>query len=306
MSGAWFGGSIPAKVFLEGFSRCGAHLSLVVFPTCAGLPAQLLALRDPACPVALPPPGGIPVGFLPLDNWKLDKLVLSLSANKATWRRSMVLFEWLKGVGHAMDDRLCTTVRPWCTLLDDALAQPSAQFPSHSAMPVPSPYPYISCPACPQLIRVCSDHGDAVAALAVYDWMTGPVASGGAGLEATAYTYTAAMRAALAGGLTERALTVWNTAWRRHSAGRLSLDSRLCITYLELCTRLGLTDQAMAMYAAMRAAPPTSRLAPTVHAYTAAMRAATEGGRWYRALDIWADMLAAGTHGDGLGRPQGL
>ncbi|KAG2430965.1 hypothetical protein HYH02_013498 [Chlamydomonas schloesseri] len=217
-----------------------------------GLPAQLLALRDPACPVSLPPPGGLPSSCLPLDNWKLDKLVLSLSANKATWRRSLLLFEWLKAAGHQLDDRLCTT-----------------------------------------LIRVCSDHGDAVSALAVYDWMTGSSASGGAALEATAYTYTAAMRAALAGGLTDRALSIWNEAWRRHSAGRLQLDCRLCITYLELCTRLGLTDQALAMYAAMRAAPAGSRMAPTVHAYTAAMRAATEGGRWYRALDIWADMRAA-------------
>ncbi|PNH05481.1 hypothetical protein TSOC_008251 [Tetrabaena socialis] len=218
-----------------------------------GLPAQLLALRDPACPVSLPPPDGLPANYLPLDNWKLDKLVLSLSANKATWRRSLVLFEWLKAAGHRMDDRLCTT-----------------------------------------LIRVCSDHGDAVSALAVYDWMTGSAAAGGAALEATAYTYTAAMRAALAGGLTDRALSVWNEAWRRHTAGRLQLDCRLCITYLELCTRLGLTDQALAMYAAMRAAPAASRMAPTVHAYTAAMRAATEGGRWYRALDIWADMRTSG------------
>ncbi|GIL54874.1 hypothetical protein Vafri_10569 [Volvox africanus] len=218
-----------------------------------GLPAQLLALRDPASPVSLPPPGGLPACCLPLDNWKLDKLVLSLSANKATWRRSLLLFEWLKATGHPLDDRLCTT-----------------------------------------LIRVCSDHGDAVSALAVYDWMTGSVSVGGAGLDATAFTYTAAMRAALGGGLTDRALTIWNEAWRRHSSGRLQMDCRLCITYLELCTRLGLTDQALAMYGAMRAAPAGSRMAPTVHAYTAAMRAATEGGRWYRALEIWADMRTAG------------
>lgn len=90
---------------------------------------------------------------------------------------------------------------------------------------------------------MCSDHGDAVSALAVYDWMVSPQEQGGAALEATPYTYTAAMRAALAGGLTERALGIWNEAWRRHTAGRLALDCRLCITYLELCTRLGLTDQ---------------------------------------------------------------
>ncbi|KXZ48893.1 hypothetical protein GPECTOR_24g182 [Gonium pectorale] len=247
----------PSLATMGAYSTSGASLSaqdnrrMDLGDT--GLPAQLLALRDPACPVALPPPGGLPASCLPLDNWKLDKLVLSLSANKATWRRSLLLFEWLKAAGHQLDDRLCTT-----------------------------------------LIRVCSDHGDAVSALAVYDWMTGSAAAGGAALEATAYTYTAAMRAALAGGLTDRALGVWNEAWRRHTAGRLQLDCRLCITYLELCTRMGLTDQALAMYGAMRGAPAGSRMAPTVHAYTAAMRAATEGGRWYRALDIWNDMRTAG------------
>jgi len=40
-------------------------------------------------------------------------------------------------------------------------------------------------------------------------------------------------------------------------------------------------------------------MAPTVHAYTAAMRAATEGGKWEKGLDIWEDMLAAGVRPSG-------
>eukprot|EP00967_Tisochrysis_lutea_P098456 scaffold145425_cov23-Tisochrysis_lutea.AAC.1 len=40
-------------------------------------------------------------------------------------------------------------------------------------------------------------------------------------------------------------------------------------------------------------------MAPTVHAYTAAMRAATEGGRWARALDIWADLRSSGCQATG-------
>lgn len=45
-----------------------------------------------------------------LNNWKLDKLIGQLGRNKATWRRSLVLYEWLKESGHQLDDRLCTTV----------------------------------------------------------------------------------------------------------------------------------------------------------------------------------------------------
>ena len=44
----------------------------------------------------------------------------------------------------------------------------------------------------------------------------------------------------------------------------------------------------------MRSSPKDSRMAPSVHAYTAAMRAASEGGRWEAALSIWDDMQAAG------------
>ena len=58
--------------------------------------------------------------------------------------------------------------------------------------------------------------------------------------------------------------------------------------------RAGDTARALAMYDYMRDAPPGSRLAPSVHAFTAAMRAAADGGAWEKALAIWADMQAAG------------
>jgi pentatricopeptide repeat protein len=68
----------------------------------------------------------------------------------------------------------------------------------------------------------------------------------------------------------------------------------MCTTLLEVCTRKGDTARALAMYDRMRAAPPSSCMAPSVHAFTAAMRAAADGGCWQKALDIWSDMRAAG------------
>jgi pentatricopeptide repeat protein len=65
---------------------------------------------------------------------------------------------------------------------------------------------------------------------------------------------------------------------------------------------MGHVDKALAMYDSMRCAAPHSKMAPTVHAYTAAMRAATEGGRWQRALDIWQDMKRAGCKPTGVSR----
>jgi hypothetical protein len=60
--------------------------------------------------VVLPAPGSVPAGSL--DNRELDKLVGTLGRNKATWRRALVLSQWLQDSGHVLDDRLCTTVRP--------------------------------------------------------------------------------------------------------------------------------------------------------------------------------------------------
>lgn len=129
--------------------------------TSHALPEELLRLADAAAPVAFPPPGSVPAGSL--DNRELDKLVGTLGRNKATWRRALVLSQWLQDSGHVLDDRLCTT-----------------------------------------LIRVCSEHGQAMTALSVYEWMKAPAAAGGAALSPTVYTYTAAMRAALAAGLLDR------------------------------------------------------------------------------------------------------
>ena len=68
----------------------------------------------------------------------------------------------------------------------------------------------------------------------------------------------------------------------------------MCTTLLEVCTRSGDTARALAVYGRMRDAAPGSKLAPSVHAFTAAMRAAADGGAWEEALHMWADMQAAG------------
>lgn len=61
---------------------------------------------------------------------------------------------------------------------------------------------------CTTLIRVCAQHGQALTALGLYDWMRAPRTQGGAGLIPTVFTYTAALRAALSGNLLDRAYKV--------------------------------------------------------------------------------------------------
>ena len=210
------------------------------------LPAFLTNLLDPSASVDLPP--GPAAAALRLDNRELDKLVAALGRSRATWRRALMLHEWLLAAGHALDGRLATT-----------------------------------------LLRAASQHGAAVTALGLYDWMRSPVEEGGAALQPTVFTYTAAMRAALAGGLLDRALRVWDDA----AAAGCAPDCRMATALVEVSARRGDTDRALAAYAAMRDAPRGSRLSPSVHAYTAAMRAAAEGGRPEAALAIWDDLEAA-------------
>ena len=103
------------------------------------------------------------VGISSLRSKESGKFVFS----RLSLYRALQLHEWLLGLGHQPDDRLCTT-----------------------------------------LMRVCSQHGHAVEALNLYDWMRSTKREGGAGLRPTVYTYTGAMRAALVGNLPDRAFKV--------------------------------------------------------------------------------------------------
>lgn len=83
---------------------------------------------------------------------------------------------------------------------------------------------------CTTLIRVCGQHGQTMSALGVYEWMKAMPQFGGAGLCPSVYTYTAAMRAALAGNVLEKALQIWDDV---EKSGCIP-DSRLCTAYIEV------------------------------------------------------------------------
>lgn len=67
------------------------------------LPEFLYRLLDPAAQVDLPPAGV--VHLTSADNRELDKLVAALGRNKSTWRRALMLHDWLIKIGHPADDR---------------------------------------------------------------------------------------------------------------------------------------------------------------------------------------------------------
>ena len=64
------------------------------------------------------PPGMAQVAGRGLNNRELDKLVAALGRSKATWRRAVMLHDWLLSIGHHPDDRLCTTLIRHALLLN--------------------------------------------------------------------------------------------------------------------------------------------------------------------------------------------
>ena len=69
--------------------------------------------------------------------------------------------------------------------------------------------------------------------------------------------------------------------------------------YIEVCTRAGQPDRALDMYHFMQRASG-DRLRPSVHTYTAALRAAAaDEASCPQAMAIWTDMLRAGCQPSG-------
>ena len=93
----------------------------------------------------------------------------------------------------------------------------------------------------------------------------------------------------------------WPQVWDDAMKAGCQVDCRMCTTLIEVCTRKGHTERALSMYGLMRDSEPSSKMAPSVHAYTAAMRAAAEGGLWQKSLEIWRDMQNANCMPSGMG-----
>ena len=84
----------------------------------AVLPAYVLRLMDPSVTPDLP---GSITGLGPEHNAALDRIIATMSKHRATWRRSVLLFDWLVEHGHDVDDRLCATVIRLCTNRGDPM-----------------------------------------------------------------------------------------------------------------------------------------------------------------------------------------
>lgn len=83
------------------------------------LPDYVARLMDPT--VAPDLPKEIARSDLgPEHNASLDRIIATMSKHRATWRRSILLFDWLVQHGYEVDERLCGTVIRLCTSRGDS------------------------------------------------------------------------------------------------------------------------------------------------------------------------------------------
>lgn len=76
------------------------------------LPHFIRTLMNPNATESLPRDGSVTLG--PEHNLSLDKVILALGKHRATWRRAIMLYEWLVENEHEFDDRLCASVIRIC------------------------------------------------------------------------------------------------------------------------------------------------------------------------------------------------
>lgn len=214
------------------------------------LPQYIQTLMNPNVEESLPDQGKVRLG--PEHNLSLDKVILTLGRHQATWKRAILLFDWLVEHGHDFDERLCASV-----------------------------------------IRICTNNRQVTKALDIYEWMTRSKASGGGGLCCSVYTYTSVMKAALIKGDFEYALAVWNHA---NTSIPDKLDNHITAVLIEALDRKGDVDKALETFSHVQSSQDSS---PSVHTYTAAIKAATNGKRYSDAFAIWKELKASGTKPSG-------
>lgn len=143
---------------------------------------------------------------------------------------------------------------------------------------------------CASLIRICTKHNAAEKALEIYEWMRRSKRAGGAGLRGSVFTYTAAMRAAIANKQLDYALDIW-----QHASMSIpdDIDCQISTVLIEALDKKGENQRALETYRELKSRYANGCGGPlTVHTYTAAIHAAAScpNACIDDIVQIWNDM----------------
>ena len=143
---------------------------------------------------------------------------------------------------------------------------------------------------CASLIRICTKHNASEKALEIYEWMRRSKRAGGAGLRGSVFTYTAAMRAAIASKQLDYALDIW-----QHALISIpdEIDCQISTVLIEALDKKGENQRAVETYRELKSRYANGCGGPlTVHTYTAAIHAASSSPNACidDIVQIWNDM----------------
>ena len=284
----------------------------------ATLPDCIISLMDVCSSPSLPPGGSLELGTQ--DNAALDRLVLALGRHKATWKRSLILYEWLRENNHEFDERLCASLIRICSrygMQEKALSIYSWMRQGKSAGGAGlrcSVFTYTSAmkaalisndfdramviwhdafSAIPQeldaqiktvLIEVLGKRGDIQRALDAYNEVK--QYNEQQGDQTSVQTYTVAMKAAADGGRFEEAFSIWKDM---QNAG-VKPSAHAYATIISAYGSSKKWEKSIVMFDRML----SSGVKADVVSCTALLDALTSNGQWKRAEKVLSWMKLSG------------
>lgn len=245
----------------------------------AALPAYVTRLMDPS--VAPDLPGGGVTGLGPEDNAALDRIIGTMAKHGGTWRRSVMLFDWLVEHGHDVDERLCATVIRLCTSRGD----PSKALEVYKWMRlkrVPcSLFTYTS------VMKAALVGGDFEYALEVFKQASDSIPNE----KMDSHIHTLLIEALDRKGDIEQALQVFNDV----QDGGASVPSvQVCTATMKAASNAGKVDEAVEIWNGMK----LKGTKPSAHAYATIIHVHGRAGDWRAAAQKFDEMINNGIRAD--------
>jgi pentatricopeptide repeat protein len=243
------------------------------------LPDYVARLMDPAAHPELPAvlsPGELG----PEHNASLDRIVATMAKHRATWKRSILLFDWLVEGGHEVDERLCGTIIRLCTSRGDSMkALQVYKWMRVNGVPC-SVFTYTS------VMKAALVGGDFEYALDVFKQ-----ASDAIPLEKMdSHIHTLLIEALDRKGDIDRALEIFSDVQDRPDRTSVQVYTAT----IKAATNAGRVDRAVDIWNDME----LEGTKPSAHAYASIIHAHGVGGDWKEAVRKFNEMINSGVRAD--------
>ncbi len=237
----------------------------------ATLPAYVSRLMDPSVTPDLPVSA---TGLSRENNAALDRIIGTMAKHRATWRRSVLLFDWLVEHGHDVDERLCATVIRLCTSRGDP-AKALAVYKWMRSNRIPcSLFTYTS------VMKAALVGGDFDYALDVFKQASDAIPNE----KLDSHIRTLLIEALDRKGDIEHALQVFSD-FQDGGAGVPSVH--ICTATMKAAANAGKVDEAVEIWNDMK----LQGTKPSAHAYATIIHVHGQAGDWREAMHKFDEMI---------------